>query len=136
MLLPILSICQSTDTCLSPKQMHEIRKGLEQNNALKTLLNKCENLNTQQKQLALLSEQTIQELTSQVQNRQDAVENLQHQNTLLHTELQQASQELYNAKRKNQKRFSLGIQSGYGITPTLQPTPYLGISIQVNLIRF
>jgi hypothetical protein len=37
---------------------------------------------------------------------------------------------------KKPKRFGLGIQAGYGATQSKTPTPYIGIGVSYNLIRF
>lgn len=39
-------------------------------------------------------------------------------------------------KAAKPRRFGLGMQAGYGIDKTLTPTPYIGIGVSMNIIRF
>jgi hypothetical protein len=42
----------------------------------------------------------------------------------------------YSLSMPKPKRFGIGVSVGYGITSNLKPTPYIGVGLSYNLIRF
>ncbi len=122
--------CQTTDIHLPEVQGIEIYKGLEQGKFLKEILHEKDNLITELENQIIDDSRTIAQLQQIIANLEIIKRNNQN-----YIEFQEQKFELEKKQLKN-KRFGVGLVSGYGLSHEFKQGTFAGVGLSYTIFRF
>lgn len=134
LLIPLKSICQTTNINLSQPQATEIYKGLIQGNNLKNTVVDLQNSISELEKAVDLGKSSESDLKKEIEKLNQIIKD---KNTFIENQSKQSEIEKAELKDKNLKRFGFGLVGGYGLsTNSINTQGFIGIGISYNLFRF